>query len=95
MQTTATTYNPAITHSDIPAPMLTSSTGSHPGDLHQLVITTVQFQIIVHAVRELRRRPLSAQLRDGIPDADLLELSESLTGLYRAVIGDGASHGRP
>jgi hypothetical protein len=75
--------------------MLTASTGSDPGSLHSLVITTVQFQIIVHAVRELRRRPLEAQLRDGIPDADLLELSEGLTGLYRAVIGDGLSHVRP
>lgn len=95
MDTTRATYQPAITHAEIPTPMLTASTGSEPGAHHQIVITTVQFQIIVHAVRELRRRPLSAQLRDGIPDADLLELSEGLTGLYRAIIGDGASHGRP
>lgn len=95
MDTNAQPYAQPITHADIPTPMLTASTGSEPGAHHQLVITTVQFQIIVHAVRELRRRPLSSQLRDGIPDADLLELSEGLTGLYRAVIGDGASHGRP
>jgi len=68
-------------------PAITASSGPEPNDRHHLVITTIELQVIVSALRIARRRSFAiTEVGDPHP-AELDRTHEILAGVYRAIMG--------
>lgn len=93
MDQTSTRQRPSTTLPctyDTPAPYtpaIQGSTGNAPSDLHQLLITTVELQVITSALRIAHRRSFMGQEVGDPHPAELARTREIVEALYRAIVG--------
>lgn len=88
-------YPTPVQHNDTTTPAITGSTGSEPGALHTLLLTTVEFHIIAVCLRECHSKGLTRFSTDPCTPGDLSSLTDTMTALFRAIYGHPVSHGRP